>query len=658
MTSSSAMGAAQAKLYGDPSVTPGTDLFRSVNGRWLAEHEIPEDRSGDGAMRELVDASEEAVRDLIGELAETEHPAGSAAQKIADLFRSFMDADAIEEAAVAPLTADFERIAAVADKSQLAELMGRLERTGAGGIYRSYVSADARNSDVYALYLDQGGIHLPDEVYYRGTDYQPLRDAYRSHIAAMSRIAGLSAHTGLSDEALAAAVFDFETKLAAHHWDNVATRDAEATYNLFSLQEMAELARGFDFGAWARGAGIDRAASAVAGEPSFFTGSGRVWEETDLATLKAWLIFNVLEADANLLHRELVEENFDFYGRTLSGTPAMRERWKRGVGVVEALLGEAVGKLYVERHFPPDAKAAIQDLVDKLIRAYEHSIRTIDWMGEETKARALDKLALFAPKVGYPDAWRDYPAEVRPDDLIGNVRRAAAAEHERQIARIAGPIDRTEWFMTPQTVNAYYHPVLNEIVFPAAILQPPFFDPEASDAANFGAIGAVIGHEIGHGFDDQGSRYDGHGNLVNWWTEADRDRFDELTRALIDQYEALIPTGFGASEHVNGALTIGENIGDLGGLSIAWKALGIAADDAGREVTEADARDFFSAWAGAWRAKFRREERLRRLSIDPHAPEEFRCNQVVKNIEAFYTAFGVGEDDEMYLAPERRVSIW
>lgn len=656
MTSSETAATRDAD-WGDSSVSPRDDLFAHINGGWLSRYELPDDRSGDGAMRELFDASEAAVRDLITALSDQDLPDGTIERKIADLFRSFMDTDTVNERGLTPVQADFAAIAQAPDKPALAQLMGDLERSGVPGVFATYVSADAKDSSIYALYFEQGGLHLPDESYYRDEEQAALREAFVSHVEAMSRLGGLSTHTGMSDEDLARAVLDFETTLASHHWDRVKTRDAEATYNELSTPEFAQLASGFDYEAWAGGAQLT-AQRAVVREPSFFTGVGTVWADTDLSTLKAWLIFSTLDSAASLLSDALVEQHFDFYGRTLSGTPQMRERWKRGVAIVEGLLGEGVGRIYVEHHFPPEAKDAINDLVQRLTEAYDQSIRSLDWMGEETKSRALEKLSKFSAKVGYPDEWREYTAAISPDDLLGNMRRCAQAEHGRQLDRIENDVDPHEWFMTPQTVNAYYHPVLNEVVFPAAILQPPYFSPDARDATNFGAIGGVIGHEIGHGFDDQGSRYDGDGNLVDWWTPKDRERFEERTKALIDQYDALVPAGFSESEHVNGELTIGENIGDLGGLSIAWKALHIAADAEGRQVTDDDAAEFFFSWARAWRAKFRREERLRRLSIDPHSPEEFRCNQVVKNVDAFADTFGVRPGDAMYLEPEKRVSIW
>ncbi len=640
------------------SVRPQDDLFRHINGRWIDAFTIPDDRAGDGAMRELFDTAETKVRAIIRAVVDDPQETGTEGQKVADLFTSFMDLERINDLGVTPLESTFAAIDAAESKTELANLLGRLETEGIGGLLGGYVTADAKDSDVYALYLVQAGISLPDEDYYFNDDFAEVRQKFLAHVQRMSGFAGLGQAAGITDAEVAAKVMAFETALARHHWDRVATRDAEKTYNKHTVAELRELGPGFDFDAWFASltADIDgELETVVVGQPSYVEGMAKVWEDTDLETLKVWLRWSVLTSNAALLTDEIVEEDFDFNSRTLSGTPTLRDRWKRGVGLVESLLGEAVGKLYVAAEFPPAAKDAIDHLVDMLIKAYEKSITELDWMSGETKQRALVKLSKFTPKVGYPVKWREYPAEIAADDLVGNVRRAARAEHARQITRIGGEIDRTEWLMTPQTVNAYYHPVMNEIVFPAAILQPPFFDAEGSAAANFGAIGAVIGHEIGHGFDDQGSRYDGDGNLVDWWTAEDRERFEERTKALIDQYDALVPAGLSAGQHVNGALTVGENIGDLGGLSIGWKALEL---ELGRTPTEEEAAEFFAAWAKAWRAKMRTEERIRRLSIDPHSPEEFRCNQVVRNMTAFHDTFGVEESDGMYLAPEQRVSIW
>ncbi|GAA1854406.1 M13 family metallopeptidase [Brevibacterium marinum] len=640
------------------SARPQDDLFRHVNGEWIDSFIIPDDRAGDGAMRELFDTAEAKVRDIIAAVSDSPQEPGSEGQKVADLYSSFMDLDQINSLGVSPLNASFAAIDAAEDKSELANLLGRLEVEGIGGLLDGGVTADAKDSDIYALYLEQGGISLPDEDYYFNDDHAEVRVKFVDHVKKMSALAGLGAKSDISDAEVAAKVMAFETSLARHHWDRVACRDAEKTYNKVTLDQLRELGPGFDFDSW-----LSTLAADVDGElpyliisqPSFVTGMAEVWERTDIDTIKIWLRFAVLSATASLLSDEFVEENFDFNARTLSGTPALRERWKRGVGLVQGLLGEAVGKLYVAQEFPPAAKEAIDHLVEMLIRAYDKSINELDWMSEETKQKALVKLSKFTPKVGYPEVWREYPAAIDSSDLVGNVRRCARAEHVRQIKRIGKEIDRTEWLMTPQTVNAYFHPVMNEIVFPAAILQPPFFDASGDVAANFGAIGAVIGHEIGHGFDDQGSRYDGDGNLVDWWTAEDRERFEERTNALIAQYEALVPDGLDSSQHVNGALTVGENIGDLGGLTIGWKALEL---ELGRVPSSDEATTFFEAWAKAWRAKMRTEERVRRLSIDPHAPEEFRCNQVVKNMTAFHDTYGIKESDGMYLPPEERVTIW
>ncbi|WCE40585.1 peptidase M13 [Brevibacterium sp. BDJS002] len=640
------------------SARPQDDLFRHINGEWIDTFTIPDDRAGDGAMRELFDTAETKVRDIITSVSDAPQEPGSEGQKVADVFSSFMDLDQINSLGVTPLDSSFAAIDAAEDKSELANLLGRLEVEGIGGVLGGYVTADAKDSDIYALYLDQAGISLPDEDYYFNDDHAEVRVKFVEHVKKMSALGGIGTRSNISDAEVAAKVMAFETSLARHHWDRVACRDAEKTYNKVTLDELRKLGPGFDFDSWfstLTADADDELTYLVIGQPSFVTGMAEEWERTDIETIKIWLRFSVLSATASLLTDEIVEENFDFNARTLSGTPALRERWKRGVGLVQGLLGEAVGKLYVAQEFPPEAKDAIDHLVDMLIKAYDKSINELDWMSEETKQKALVKLSKFTPKVGYPEVWREYPAAIDSSDLVGNVRRCARAEHARQIKRIGKEIDRTEWLMTPQTVNAYYHPVMNEIVFPAAILQPPFFDAAGDVAANFGAIGAVIGHEIGHGFDDQGSRYDGDGNLVDWWTAEDRERFEERTNALIAQYEALVPASLDEAQHVNGALTVGENIGDLGGLSIGWKALEL---ELGRVPSADEAATFFEAWAKAWRAKMRTEERVRRLSIDPHAPEEFRCNQVVKNMTAFHDTYGVTETDGMYLAPEERVTIW
>jgi putative endopeptidase len=465
------------------------------------------------------------------------------------------------------------------------------------------------------------------------------------------------------DLAAAERVLALETALAACHWDVVKDRDDTLTHNPMTWADLKAKAPGFPWDAWAAGLGASAATldDLIVREPDFFVGLATLWPTRDLADWVLWLRWHTLHARASYLADAFAEENFNFYGRVLTGAEELRTRWKRGVAFVQDCVGEAVGRRYTSRHFPPEHKRRMLELVGNLIAAYRQSIANLTWLGEETKAKALRKLDEFTPKIGYPDRWRDYSRlTAQPDDLLANVRAAAAFETDRDLAKIGRPVDRGEWFMTPQTVNAYYNPGLNEIVFPAAILQPPFFDIAADDAANYGGIGAVIGHEIGHGFDDQGSKYDGAGALVDWWTAADRAAFEERTKALIEQYNGYVLPLPGGGQPVNGALTIGENIGDLGGVAIAWQAYLI--DLAGAEPPVLDgltaAQRFFFGWAQCWRAKTRPEAAAVRLAVDPHSPDRFRCNGVVRNLAEFHEAFGVEPGDGLYLPPEERVAIW
>ena len=457
-------------------------------------------------------------------------------------------------------------------------------------------------------------------------------------------------------------VFQWETKLASHHWDQVRCRDANATYNLRRWRDVEAAMPGVDIDRWreAAGLGADAVAELVVRQPDFLAGVAEVWAQATIDEVVDWLTWGLVVQFFPYLHREAVELHFDFFGRTLTGTPELRARWKRGVSFVESVMGEAVGRLYVERHFPPESKHQMDALVERLLEAYRESISTLTWMSEETKQRALAKLATFTPKIGYPNKWRDYSAlTVSATDLVANVEAAAEFEFQRELAKLGRPIDRDEWFMTPQTVNAYYNPGFNEIVFPAAILQYPFFDPHRDAAANYGAIGAVIGHEIGHGFDDQGSRFDGDGRLTDWWTAEDRQRFEELTAGLIDQFSQLEPRQL-PGHFVNGELTIGENIGDLGGLAIAWKAYQASLGGAEPPVIDGTtaAQRFLLSWAQSWRFKARDEEAKRLLQIDPHSPAEFRCNQIARNLDVFYEAFDVSPDNELWLDADKRISIW
>ncbi|SKC78131.1 M13 family metallopeptidase [Krasilnikoviella flava] len=653
----------------DQAVRPQDDLYRHVNGRWLAQHEIPADRAMDGAFRELHDLSEERVRAIITDLAATEDldPASTPA-KIGALYASFLDTDRVQRLGTTPVADELAQIAGAADSAALVEVLGALQRTGGGGAVAFYVDNDAKDPETYVTYLVQGGLGLPDEAYYREDQYAPVREKYAPHLARMLALAGVTAGSswGADPEDAAARVLALETKLAAHHWDVVRDRDADLTYNPMTLADLVEQAPGFGWRAWAAALGAPEGSldSLVVREPSFATGLAELWRSEALEDWKLWAAYHLVTARAAYLDDATVEANFDFYGRTLSGAQEVRDRWKRGVALVERALGEAVGEQYVARHFPLEHKERMDTLVANLVAAYRESIEALDWMTPETKVKALAKLERFTPKVGYPVKWRDYAAlEVDAADLVGNVRRAHAFEQDHELGKIGRPIDRDEWFMTPQTVNAYYNPGMNEIVFPAAILQPPFFDPDADDAVNYGGIGGVIGHEIGHGFDDQGSKYDGDGRLEDWWTETDRTEFEKRTKALIAQYDGFRPAQLPAEgPHVNGALTIGENIGDLGGLSIAIKAyriaLGTSLDDAPVVDGLTGLERIFLGWAQVWQSKGRDEEIVRRIATDPHSPNEFRCNGVVRNVDEFHTTYGVRPDDALWLAPEERVRIW
>ncbi|MEE2853253.1 MAG: M13 family metallopeptidase [Actinomycetota bacterium] len=646
----------------DESIRPQDDLFGHVNGRWLAEYEIPADRATDGAFRQLYDRAEEQVRDLIVEASQQ----GSAAtdddaQRIGDLYASFLDEDTVQRRGVRPLRDEMSVIDDAADADALARAIGALQRTGAGGGVGVYVDTDAKNSARYLVHFTQSGLGLPDESYYREERHLQVLEAYPAHIARMFALVfgGDPADHVQTAERIVA----LEGKLAEAHWDVVKRRDAELSYNLRTFAQLRDESVGFDWAGWAAalGASPESLAEVIVRQPDYLRTFAELWRNEDLEVWKSWARWRLIRARASWLTDELVSADFDFYGRLLTGAEQIRERWKRAVSLVENLMGDAVGKLYVQRHFPPGAKARIDELVANLRAAYRMSISDLDWMTPQTRERALAKLEKFTAKVGYPAKWRDYSTLViERDDLYGNYLRGYAVNHDRELAKLGGPVDRDEWFMTPQTVNAYYNPGMNEIVFPAAILQPPFFDPEADDAANYGGIGAVIGHEIGHGFDDQGAKYDGDGNLVDWWTDADRTEFGSRTKALIEQYDAYTPRGLDGDHHVNGAFTVGENIGDLGGLSIALLAYQLSLN--GRPAPVIDGltgvQRVFYGWAQVWRTKSREAEAIRRLAVDPHSPPEFRCNGVLRNMDAFYDAFDGADAGALFLEPGSRVKIW
>lgn len=651
----------------DDSVRPQDDYFRYINGSWLENAEIPDDRAAHGAFHALSDRGEEDCHAIVKDAV-----AGTIddpdAQRIAVLFGQFMDEDAIESQGGAPLVPLLAPIFAAASHAELAEVNGRLGRMGISSFFSEAVSTDLNDSSRYILYFNQAGLGLPDESYYREDTYAEIREKYVEYLVTMFTLAQVAETSRV--RAAAQSVFDFEATLAAHHWDVVRDREVDQQNNPRTWDQLRTQNPPFDWDRWARGLGLDPAAitSTNVNQLDYLEAGAQLWAEAELETLKLWLARKVITSCAPYLSSLFVKENFDFYSKTLTGVQEQRPRWKRGLGLVEGVVGESLGRLFVERHFPAEYKARMEDLVAHLIEAYRDSITTLDWMGEDTKRKALEKLDSFTPKVAYPNKWRDYSAlEILPTNtLIENIAAAQSFETDFELARLGKPVDRDEWLMTPQTVNAYYNPLMNEIVFPAAILRPPFFNPEADDAVNYGAIGAVIGHEIGHGFDDQGSQFDAAGELNNWWTEKDREEFERRTKALIEQYDSYTPSALQGEHHVNGALTIGENIGDLGGLTIAWKALAAALAESGyATIDDAPVVDgltaperFFASWATVWRGKRRAEYAIQLLAIDPHSPEEFRCNGVLANFDAFIDFYGLEDGDGLWIAPEDRVHIW
>lgn len=679
-------------------IKPSDDLFRFVNGPWIDTYRLPDDKARYGSFDKLAEDAESQIRDI---LEDEDCPAA----KSQALYRSFMDTDAIEAAGATPIRPALDAIDHAADKAALTRTIGALKPIDMGpDVFDIAVFGDPKNPDTNVVHLEQSGIGLPDEAYYREDHYAPIREAYVDMVAKQLRLAGYGDEE--TTRAQADRFLDVETRIAANHWDNVATRDSQKTYNPTDFVTLSDELAHFNIAAWAdawQGAydatpaaktqPVDLTAAlqhTIVHEPSFLKGFDAFWNNADLDDLKLWARVHVIIGTASLLSHDYDVANFDFYGKVLSGTTQQRDRWRRGVSLVNGVCGEDVGREYVKRHFPESSKQRMGQLVDNLIDAYRVSITNSDWLGEETKAKALEKLSKFTPMIGYTERWRDYTAfDVHADaGLVANMQAAALYEWGFQLSKAGKPVDKGEWLMNPQTVNAYYEPSMNVIVFPAAILQPPFFDPKAEDAANYGGIGAVIGHEIGHGFDDQGSQYDGDGKLNNWWTDEDRKNFEARTGALIAQYNSFVPLQLAEkyadesdkAPHVNGALTIGENIGDLGGVNIALKAYAFALGKAaGKSDAEEDGspaaikalldtapemdgftglQRFFLSYASIWRTKNRDELAEQYLQIDPHSPAEFRTNGIASNVDLFYDAFGVTEGDAMWLAPKDRVRIW
>ncbi|MDR1386281.1 MAG: peptidase M13 [Propionibacteriaceae bacterium] len=632
------------------------DLYRHVNGRWLAEQTIPEDKPVTGVFERLQEASLEAGRQICQELAQDPALADQpATARLGQLWRDFMDEAKVESSGAAPLAQWLDQIERIADLEGLRSWLGWSAGAGLSSLLDLAVEVDPGRPSRQVLFVAQAGLGLPDESYYRQPEHAAVGQAYRVYLARALELAGID-----QSEQRAEAVWELERQIAACHWDIVKTRDLVAMYNLRQRAELTQAAPGLGWETILTRAGIDQSVvELVDCQPSFFVEVAALLQPDRLEVWRDWARVRLVSDLAPYLSDDFVRARFDFYGRALLGTPQLKPRWKRALDLIEAALGEALGQIYVERHFPASAKAQVEELVDHLLAAYRASIGRLDWMSQTTKEQAWAKLDGFRAKLGYPARWRDYSGlELVPGDLVGNVIRAGLNESAHQLAKLSRPVDPDEWLMTPQTVNAYYHPLRNEIVFPAAILQPPFFDPEADPATNFGAIGAVIGHEIGHGFDDQGSTTDGQGRLRDWWTPQDRERFEARTGRLIDQYAALSPAQT-PGRKVNGELTIGENIGDLGGLGIAWKAWRQASGDDDQVVDGlTGSQRLFISWAKCWATKARDEYVAQQLAVDPHSPAEFRCNQPARNLDAFHQAFDVRPGDGMWLDPADRVTIW
>jgi putative endopeptidase len=645
--------------YMDRSVRPQDDLYRYLNGKWLDTFQLPADKATYGSFNTIDDATQVQLRGLIDGLAEaqTRAEAGNAeARKIVDLYQSFMDETRLETLGLKPLQAEFAAIDAVADRSGIPTLIAHLNRIGAGAPYDFSVNQDARNSLQYAVIIRQSGLGMPDRDYYLKDDAK-LKEARAKYLAHIAKMLGMTGDTDA--QAHAAAILELETAMAQLQWTRVENRDPVKTYNKTAMADLQKMMPDYDWLRYAHSTDIaGKVDSVIINQPSYLAGLDKLMATTPLPVWKVYFKWHVLTAAAPYLSKPFVDERFAFSGTVLSGIPENRVRWKRGIALIDGSMGEALGKLYVEKYFPPQNKARMEALVRNMLDAYRRDIDTLDWMSPETKKGAQAKLAKLVTKIGYPDTWRDYGAlQISRDDLWGNVMRANEFEYRRNLNKLGKPVDRKEWGMTPQTVNAYYNPRMNEIVFPAAILQPPFFNVRADDAVNYGGIGAVIGHEMSHGFDDQGSQFDADGNLHDWFTQQDHDKFKAKTTALVAQYAAYEPVpGF----HVNGELTLGENIADNSGLAIAYKAYHLSLGGKTAPVIDALSADerLYLGWAQVWRGKVREAEAMQRVKTDPHSPPAVRGTAPMVNQEGFYSAFGVKEGDKMYLPPQQRVGIW
>lgn len=640
--------------YFSGSTLPGQDFFRYVNDRWLDKTDIPADQSNYGSFTILDIQTKEAIREII-ETASSSSSPSPIAKQVGDFYLSYTDVESRNRAGIKPIEGILKEIRGLENRAALMGFAGQLSRRGIPSFLGMGIEPDAKRSDQYAVYISQDGTTLPDRDYYLddSENSAAIRAAFFRYVRDMlTRIGWEDA------EKHASAIVDLETRFAKVQWDKVALRDPVKMYNKMSTNDFAQSNPGLSWRDYASAAGIASQNEIIVGQPSFFEQAQRELSEESLGTLKAYLAFQTVDTYARVLTEELERMHFAFHETVLSGVAEQEPLWRRGVDACNATLGMPVGQLYVEKHFSPRAKQRMNELVGNLLKAFEQRIEQLEWMGNGTKAQAKEKLALFTPKIGYPDKWKDYSSvQIDGGDVVGNLGRIAEFEHQYALNKLGKPIDRTEWFMPPQTVNAYYNPLMNEIVFPAAILQPPFFNLEADDAINYGAIGAVIGHEISHGFDDSGSRFDGRGNLRNWWTENDRSEFEKRANRLVSQYDAYEPL---PGMPLSGRFTLGENIGDLGGLSVAYTAYLLSLEGMPGPMLEGFTGEqrFFIGWAQVWRRKYREEEMRRRIKTDPHSPSAYRCNGIVSNLDGFYKAFGIEPNEPMYIAPDQRVRIW
>ncbi|HAQ34146.1 MAG: peptidase [Maricaulis sp.] len=639
----------------DTSVDPGDDFFRYANGAWLDTTEIPSDLSNYGMFTELSLEAEEQVEDIILDLSDENPAQGTVEQKVGDLFASWMDTDTLDARGLDPVMPLIEQINAAETHDDFAALMSTLDHQSMFGVG---IIPDPADTTRYTVFVGQGGLGLPDRDYYINEDerFAEYRTGYRDYVAQIFGLAGID-----NGEARADAILELETRIAQVHWSQEDSRDIQRIYNPMPMERLAETAPQFNFEAGFDSLGIGGVESYLVAQPSALEGSATIFAETPVDVLRDYMTFHLLNNNTNALPTEFDQASFDFFGAELNGTEEQRPRNRRGVNLVGGSLGEAVGQIYVERHFPASSKDQMEDLVENLVAAFEERLENLDWMDDETREQALLKLSTFEPRIGYPDEWTDYSnLTIEADDLFGNLQRIGEFNWNQQVEDLAGPVDRNQWPYPPQTVNASYNPLMNQITFPAGILQPPFFDPNADPAINYGGIGAVIGHEIGHGFDDQGRRFDESGRIRDWWSADTNTQFEERSSALGAQYDTYSPI---EGMNVNGQFTMGENIGDLGGLQMAYSAYHRYLDQCcGGEAEVIDGmtgdQRFFLAWAQVWRRLYREDNLRARLTTDPHSPSQYRTNGVVRNLDAWYEAFGVTEDDALYLPPDQRVKIW